>query len=276
MNFDLPRPSIKMHAQSYITVLAVFSSLVTGTLASERLRGRALVDTCADINAPLPAGASTGAIGVVRSCLCISAIPSFLTTNLMARSAVRIVGAPSVTTALVTLINNSAGSKPCTYPENAAPACRSTNVCYFSCTNGFVASPAGNFPTACICPAGFAIRNGRCVPAPCPSGICRRDQTLHRRQHRPSKCDRGLTTCGVFGRGARTWECIDTMKDLESCGGCAVAYEDGAANGVDCSAIPGVADVACVGGRCVVSRCMHGHSLSGDQSTCVRSASFGV
>jgi hypothetical protein len=41
--------------------------------------------------------------------------------------------------------------------------------------------------------------------------------------------------------------------------------------GVDCTAIEGVADVACLGGRCIVHRCMPGYKVRtrGSESRCV-------
>ena len=39
--------------------------------------------------------------------------------------------------------------------------------------------------------------------------------------------------------------------------------------GQDCTAIPGVADVSCLSGECVVHRCMPGYSLSHDGTSCI-------
>ena len=38
--------------------------------------------------------------------------------------------------------------------------------------------------------------------------------------------------------------------------------------GQDCTSLPGVADVSCLSGGCVVHRCMPGYSLSHDGSHC--------
>ena len=43
---------------------------------------------------------------------------------------------------------------------------------------------------------------------------------------------------------------------------------DQATTGVDCSALPGVVDVSCLGGACVVERCKPGFSVSLDGSYC--------
>jgi hypothetical protein len=40
--------------------------------------------------------------------------------------------------------------------------------------------------------------------------------------------------------------------------------------GKDCSSIPGVADVACLSGECVVRRCLPGYAPALDGNSCVR------
>ncbi|KAL1407993.1 hypothetical protein Q8F55_004790 [Vanrija albida] len=57
------------------------------------------------------------------------------------------------------------------------------------------------------------------------------------------------------GDQGTTWECINVLSDLESCGGC--AGEDG----VDCTALEGVDEVSCRMGKCVVHSCAEGLSL---------------
>ena len=39
--------------------------------------------------------------------------------------------------------------------------------------------------------------------------------------------------------------------------------------GQDCTSLPGVADVSCLSGECVVHRCMPGFSLSRDGTGCI-------
>jgi hypothetical protein len=39
--------------------------------------------------------------------------------------------------------------------------------------------------------------------------------------------------------------------------------------GQDCTSLPGVADVACIAGECVVHRCLPGYALAHDGSHCV-------
>ncbi|WOO81668.1 Protein priA [Vanrija pseudolonga] len=51
------------------------------------------------------------------------------------------------------------------------------------------------------------------------------------------------------------FECIDTLRDLESCGGCPDV------DGIDCTALPGASDVSCVLGQCKVHACDRGFTL---------------
>ncbi|KAF8314179.1 hypothetical protein DL93DRAFT_2040149, partial [Clavulina sp. PMI_390] len=61
----------------------------------------------------------------------------------------------------------------------------------------------------------------------------------------------------------KPYECLDTQINLESCGGCVVPYDDfeDEAGGVDCTSLPGVADVECARGRCMVRKCQRGWLL---------------
>lgn len=46
--------------------------------------------------------------------------------------------------------------------------------------------------------------------------------------------------------------------------------------GKDCSALPGVADVSCLSGACVVRRCRPGYVLALDGTSCIRKNSLSV
>ena len=39
--------------------------------------------------------------------------------------------------------------------------------------------------------------------------------------------------------------------------------------GVDCTSLPGVADVSCMSGSCYIRKCMPGYQLSIDNSECM-------
>jgi hypothetical protein len=99
----------------------------------------------------------------------------------------------------------------------------------------------------------------------------------------------------VLGRGARAWECVNIARDLESCeclgrvpgvlhipvhaeidthlsplvgGGCVFPLSAYFPIGVDCTALPGVADVSCLSGRCVVHRCLRDYVPALDGTRC--------
>ncbi|GAA5856230.1 hypothetical protein JCM8547_000831 [Rhodosporidiobolus lusitaniae] len=71
-----------------------------------------------------------------------------------------------------------------------------------------------------------------------PSGLARR--------RIPRSLCPGQSQCSL---GGGRWECIDVSSNLEQCGACANDQ------GVDCTALPGVAGVVCVQGTCVVESC---------------------
>ena len=170
------------------------------------------------------------------------------------------------------------------------PACVNGNPCGFTCTNGFSAYPPSN-PTACVCHAPNAVCNGQCgSPGACPSSISPAVADRRRRWLGSGSCTEmgpGWAACGVFGGGARAWECVDTARDLESCecacpgvttlhprfffsgGGCAFPLTPHSPFGQDCTGIPGVADVACQSGKCRVWRCMPGYVLSLEGTHCI-------
>ena len=52
-------------------------------------------------------------------------------------------------------------------------------------------------------------------------------------------------------------------------GGCVLPLTPYSPIGQDCTALPGVADVSCISGECVVRRCMSGYALSRDGSGCI-------
>jgi hypothetical protein len=69
-------------------------------------------------------------------------------------------------------------------------------------------------PTQCICPKPLKECNGKCGNYhSCPSSHAKRDIQFGS----DHLCSNGLTACGIPGRGGRTWECLDTQHELESC-----------------------------------------------------------
>ncbi|GAA5844825.1 hypothetical protein JCM5353_003994 [Sporobolomyces roseus] len=76
-----------------------------------------------------------------------------------------------------------------------------------------------------------------------------------------SSCEGGKVACPVPGL-LHGFECVDVMTSLESCGDCLVL------GGVDCSALPGVAGVACVNGFCRVEGCGAGFTYDFRKRSC--------
>ncbi|KZO94921.1 hypothetical protein CALVIDRAFT_556120 [Calocera viscosa TUFC12733] len=83
------------------------------------------------------------------------------------------------------------------------------------------------------------------------------------------RCPKAHTACGVSSPWTKQgWECIDTLRDLESCGGCVYPLPGRVAGGVDCTDIDGVEDVSCMQGFCVVNSCREGYAVSADGQSC--------
>ncbi|KAF8966068.1 hypothetical protein BDZ97DRAFT_716401 [Flammula alnicola] len=229
--------------------------------------------------------------GNINDCLCISKIPSYVSSNPFAISATEVAGRSAVTSALTAMVN-ACQKQTCHYPAHSVPSCQHGNPCGFTCTDGsvtcnpkkintplmssiFVRSYTpflyGSHPTTCVCAKPYTLCNGKCgLFKACPSS----HPVYKRGMNGPNdhRCAEGLTSCPIIGRGLQSWECVDTENDLESCGGCVLPDHPGMhPEGVDCTAIQDVSDVSCIHGQCVVRRCMPGYApnLLGD--SCVLS-----
>lgn len=66
-------------------------------------------------------------------------------------------------------------------------------------------------------------------------------------------CPVGLAACPIQGRGEGEYECLDSLNDLQSCGGCASM-----GTGQDCTAIKGARWMGCNVGKCEVYSCRAG------------------
>ncbi|KAK4684318.1 hypothetical protein P7C73_g5867, partial [Tremellales sp. Uapishka_1] len=118
------------------------------------------------------------------------------------------------------------------------------------------------------CPAGdyFIFQHS---PDAAASGLSRRRlrAALNRRVG-PTYCPVGLTACAIDGG----YECIDTMTELESCGGCLDAQfgVSSGTRGQDCSSMGALMGHAtCTSGTCVATACSDGLSL--EDGACVPS-----
>ncbi|KAH9170201.1 hypothetical protein EDB89DRAFT_2230753 [Lactarius sanguifluus] len=147
------------------------SSLQSREPAAHPLDARDLLDVCAPVNTDLVVPDLLGvqtAVGMVDNCLCLSALPLFLETNVVALLAVNIAGEKVVTDILTNLIQSKAPEAHCNYPEHSVPTCIDGNPCRFGCIDGFKSFPPSN-PTTCVCNAPEVICNGKCVPpGACP------------------------------------------------------------------------------------------------------------
>ncbi|KAH8987195.1 hypothetical protein EDB92DRAFT_1818040 [Lactarius akahatsu] len=236
------------------------SSLQSREPDAHPLDARDLLDVCASVNAELVVPDLLGvltAVGVVDVCLCLSALPLFLETNVIALLAVDIAGEKVVTDILANLILGKAPQSHCNYPAHSVPACIDGNPCRFRGTQprALAAHPTWSATASAWLPARVPLATRSPKDAGSAPGSCK-------------EMGRGWDACGVFGGGARAWECVDTAHDLESCGGCVLPLTPYSPIGQDCTAIPGVADVACHSGECMVRRCLPGYVVSDDGTSC--------
>ncbi|KAN0135205.1 hypothetical protein V8E53_007096 [Lactarius tabidus] len=265
-----------MHLFRILPILSLLFGAHASSLDPRRpdahpLDARDLSDVCGSLNTELVVPDLLGiltAVGVIDVCLCQSALPLFLDTNVVGILGVTIAGDQVVTQILTEFIIEAAANENCNYPDHSSPACVDGNPCGFDCLDGYTPSPAAN-PTTCACATPNMVCNGHCVPAgSCPSS----QATPQKRWIGSGSCTEkghGWAACGVFGEGARAWECVNTARDLESCGGCVLPLTPFTPIGQDCTALPGVADVSCLSGGCVVHRCMSGYALSRDGTSCI-------
>ncbi|KAH9975011.1 hypothetical protein BGW80DRAFT_1559478 [Lactifluus volemus] len=229
------------------------SSLKTRHPASHPLDARQLSNVCALlVNAVLDVPDTNFnffSFGPIDACLCTSTLQNFVQTDPVTSTAASqaLNGASTVIDELTDLIIVSAPDSNCNYPANSSPACVGQDPCGFTCTDGFTASPPGS-PATCVCAAPSVVCNGH--------GTC-------------AEMGPEWAACGVFGGGLHSWECINTARDLESCGGCMLPLTPYVPIGQDCTSLPGVADVACIAGECVVHRCLSGYVRARDGNHCV-------
>jgi len=257
---------------SKFTVMRVFLSLVAlvagaQALSSSLYQKRGGVDTCANVDCSVdfsnPVGGKTLNFGNIKSCLCLSGIPSFVKSDSALSKASIFVGSSKVSDFITSQVKQG---KNCNYPDHGVPApCSKSDPCDFDCSDGYTPSQG-----KCVCKSPYKECNGKCGSfSNCPS------KTPHKRDadewKRNVRCDKGYTACGVLGysRFAEAYECVNARDDLESCGGCSIPLHRGSPLGVDCTSLPGVADVSCMSGSCYIHKCMPGYQLSVDNSECM-------
>ncbi|KXN91310.1 Protein priA [Leucoagaricus sp. SymC.cos] len=237
-----------------------------GVAASD---GGGYSDTCAQVNSVLKVPQplipkNLISVGTINACICLDSINAFVDTNAVAIAGVALAGKSYVVSAITSMVQSK--GKVCNYPDHAVATCKSGSPCYFDCKDGYHPYPSTN-PTQCVCNKPYTECNGKCgLYQGCPSGKPQYRRDLSRNL----LCPVGMEACGIWGRSARTWECIDTMNDLESCGGCVIPLPGRhGQEGQDCTALPGVSDVSCMGGRCVVHKCTASYEIAPGKEECL-------
>lgn len=225
-------------------------------------------DTCGHVNCGVsfsnPYGGGPLNFGNIDQCACLSNVPSLVKSNSALSKASSVFGDSKVSDFINSKIHE--GGKNCNYPDHCTPSCTPENPCGFQCTDGYTADG-----DKCSCKPPYKECNGKCGPASsCPS------KSPHKRDadewKRTAHCNNGHAACGVLWSSKLTkhaYECVDAENDLESCGGCSIPLHRGSPVGVDCTSLPGVADVSCMGGSCFIHKCMPGYELAVDNSMCM-------
>lgn len=250
----------------FFVALTVASTALANIISPLLARtGSSTSDVCADVTFDLkiPLLGKDFNCGKISACICKSQLDDFCKSNPVVLIAAGLIGKAKVVQIIENLIDKNKPQK-CTYPPHSVPICKKGNPCYFDCKDGYVPDSPSK-PTKCVCKAPNKECNGKCGKyQACPSGKPKRELLP-----RDTSCTRGLTACGVLGGKRNAFECVDTLSDLESCGGCVVPLTvHSKASGADCSAITGVSDVSCVNSQCVVHRCRSGYTVSDDRTTC--------
>ncbi|BGP58249.1 hypothetical protein JCM8202v2_005910 [Rhodotorula sphaerocarpa] len=158
------------------------------------------------------------------------------------------------------------------------------NVCAFLPT-GAAGTCAAGVCTYTSCPAGYTLASKANACVLNPSGRARAKR--HQGPQPKTLCPMGEQACPIAGAGSFEgavlqlslsgspaddllrasggYECLDTQRSLESCGGCAST-----GHGRDCTAIPHVGNVTCEAGVCVVVSCARHYRPARAGDRCVR------
>ncbi|VDB92624.1 unnamed protein product [Peniophora sp. CBMAI 1063] len=245
-----------------------------------------LLDTCLTISlsAIVDKLDVVGLLGILNLdlgadiCICLSTLTVDISANAELKALEDLVGANVLASVLIDLLDKDPGCQQCTYPTGAVSSCTASNPCAFNCTPPYVKS--GN---SCVC--GGTLCNGVCgtFPHGCPSAAPYGKRNTHlpheariagvtSYSQAKRTCEAHESVCGVYGGRSLGYECLDTARDLENCGGCTIPHpfvEHGrTANGTDCTALPEVLDVSCDTGRCAVRRCRSGYRVSSSGAQC--------
>ncbi|CED85178.1 hypothetical protein [Phaffia rhodozyma] len=215
-------------------------------------------------------------------CLCVSLVADFVASDATAQKFVNLLtqkkglsqlaATQKVIDGYTTMIKNQTKRQTCPILT------RGTRVC----------NAKGSQICGVKCPAGSTLNasTGVCsTPAPSARALSP-DRRAFLRQR--ELCNQpGFELCPVGGllpKGktpVNGWECVNTFKGLETCGGCPASDELLASIslgvsvapvslGVDCSVLEGVSTVSCSAGVCAVEACVSDSwILSDDHTSCI-------
>ncbi|WWD17886.1 hypothetical protein CI109_102330 [Kwoniella shandongensis] len=168
-------------------------------------------------------------------------------------------------------------------PVGGSCCARACNAGYIKlgnkcCPTGSTLDSNGNCFTVPTCTSSEILCNNACYPRAtytCPSGLPVQNRA---KRSEMTTCPGGMSKCSVGGWGVveEKWECIDTQKDLESCGGCIhPTIGSSSPQGQDCTALPNVNQVGCIAGTCQIQSCVRGFALASNGTICERKIGFG-
>ncbi|KAI0055962.1 hypothetical protein BV25DRAFT_1814940 [Artomyces pyxidatus] len=215
---------------AFVSVLSSLSALTSvvagrGRPLRQHVEPRALLDVCVNLDADILAKSGIiiplDLLGALDICLCLSALPLALTTDIRLKLLALIPGNSELLAILTALINTSPGSKHCTYPPHSTPLCKADDPCGFHCDAPYVPKNG-----QCVCEAPYSICNDQCgsFPKGCGSAV-----PHSRRKHLTARssgvftysdalatCKNEEQVCGVT-HGATGFECLNTDQTLDSC-----------------------------------------------------------
>jgi len=206
-------------------------------------------DTCNFVSSSLPIDSFEDDNVDISVCLCLDTIPDAIATNPALAAFAAYIGESLAEQILSDLVITGPGlggmqGQTCHFPANAIEQCTFSNVCAYTCASGTTLCSDGSCSTSC--PSAPAAARRDQLPMPTSAFRCPAHQEICR-----------------FGNSLK---CVDTQTSLVSCGGC--MHGRPSKRGKDCSEIPGVNAVSCLGGVCDVTSCMKGYTFNPDYRNC--------
>ncbi|KAI0270428.1 hypothetical protein BC834DRAFT_818875 [Gloeopeniophorella convolvens] len=206
--------------------LPVVNALNVGRSLHQHVEHRALLDICVSLDADVLANAGPLDIPITAFlgldlCLCLSALPLAITTDLRLAALANIFGKDALNAVLVALINTVPERQHCSYPPHSKSLCQVGNPCGFDCDAPW--KPSGS---QCVCPPPYSVCNGVCgsfphgcgsaAPQPPYKRLNARAGSIRTFQEALTTCGQGERICGVY-HGSAAFECLNTDTTLDSC-----------------------------------------------------------